>query len=146
MKHFWALLFLLCAVPALAQTTTFTPLVKGFTWLPSSQGINGPLPSGEAISGFTIGIRLASDTTHGPFNYQYFAVMAANTTSCTPAQLATALKISLPPGNYYASIDQTDLLGTSPSTSGWAPEIAFSIPGAVTTVQQPLSPTSFAAG
>ena len=124
-------------------TTVFPALVKGFTWTNSSTDINGnPLPAGEAQSGSTIGIRAAGDTTHSPGNNQYLVILAAGQTSETPAAITAALTKALAPGNYWAAMDQTDMLNGAPSTSPWTTEVPFSIPQPVV---QPASPTAFTA-
>jgi len=123
--------------------TTFTPLVKGFSWQNSTTAADGSaLPPGETQSGSTIGIRADGDTTHSPGNYQYLVVVPATQTSETPAQITAALNKSLPPGNYWAAIDQTDMLNGAPSTSDWTAEVPFSIPSPIV---KPASPTGFSA-
>jgi hypothetical protein len=123
--------------------TVFPALVKGFTWTNSTTDINGnPLPAGEAQSGSTIGIRADGDTTHSAGNYQYLVILAAGQTSETPAAITAALTKALAPGNYWAAMDQTDMLNGAPSTSPWTPEVPFSIPQPVV---QPASPTAFTA-
>jgi hypothetical protein len=125
------------------MTTTFTPLVKGLSFVLSTTDVNGnPLPAGEAESGATIGIRVDGDTAHSPGNYQYLVPLTTGVTSVTPAGINTALGKSLPPGNYWAAVDQTDILNGSPSTSAWTAEVPFSIPQPIV---QPASPTGFTA-
>lgn len=125
------------------QPVTFTPLVKGFSWQNSTIDANGnPLPPGEAQSGSTIGIRADGDTTHSAGNYQYLVVVPAGQSAETPAAITAALTKALPPGNYWAAIDQTDMLNGSPSTSAWTAEVPFSIPP---TIAQPSPPTGFTA-
>jgi hypothetical protein len=124
-------------------TTTFPPLVKGFTFNVATTDTSGnPLPTGEAETSVTIGIRLDGDTTHAAGNYQFIAAIAGATASVTPAQLTTALGKPLAPGNYWAAIDQTDTLNGSTATSPWSAEAPFSIPQPVV---QPSAPTSFSA-
>lgn len=118
----------------------FTPLVKGFNWTPSTAAINGPMPAGEVPSGFTIGIRADGDATHAAGNYANLVVVPPNQTSETPAQITAALTKALPPGNYWAAVNQTDTLNSVTSVSGWTAEVAFSIPAPIA---QPLSPTGF---
>lgn len=125
------------------MSTVFTPLVKGFTWVSSTTASDGSaLPTGEAQTGSTIGIRVDGDTTHAAGNYQYLVIVPAGQTSETPAQIAAALNKSLPPGNYWAAIDQTDMLGTDSKTSAWTPEVPFSIPPVIA---QPAPPAGFSA-
>lgn len=125
------------------MSTVFTPLVKGFTWVNSTTDKDGnPLPAGEVQTGSTIGIRVDGDTTHTAGNYQYLVIVPAGQTSETPAQIATALNKSLPPGNYWAAIDQTDMLGTDSKTSAWTAEVPFSIPAPIA---QPAPPSGFSA-
>lgn len=121
----------------------FTPLVKGFSWQNSTTDENGnPLPEGETETAATIGIRLDGDTTHAAGNYQYIVPLDAGVTSATPADIAAKLGKPLPPGNYWAAVDQTDTLNGNPATSKWTAEVAFSIPQPVV---QPGSPTGFQA-
>lgn len=121
----------------------FTPLVKGFTWTPSTTGEGGAaLPAGEVQSGSTIGIRADGDTAHSAGNYQYLVVVPPGQTSETPAQIAAALNKSLPPGNYWAAVDQTDMLNGQSATSAWTAEVPFSIPAPIV---KPASPTGFGA-
>lgn len=123
--------------------TVFTPLLKGFSWTPSSTAFDGSaLPAGETQSGSTIGIRADGDTTHAAGNYQYLVVVPAGQASETPAAITAALTKALIPGNYWAAIDQTDMLNGAPSTSAWTAEVAFSIPPAIA---QPAPPTGFIA-
>lgn len=125
------------------MTTVFTPLIKGFSWTPSTLAADGSaLPTGEAQSGSTIGIRMDGDATHAAGNYQYLVVLPAGQSSETPAAITAALTKSLTPGNYWAAIDQTDMLNGAPSTSAWTAEVAFSIPPVIAT---PASPTNFTA-
>lgn len=122
---------------------TFTPLVKGFRFNLSAVDTAGnALPSGEAESAATIGIRADGDTTHATGNYQYTVELAAGVSSVTPAGITAALGKPLPPGNYWAAVDQTDTLDGTASTSPWSAEIPFSIPQPVV---QPGSPTGFIA-
>lgn len=130
-------LFALLALPAYA--TTFTPLVKGFSWTPATSGTTGPLAAAETTSGFTIGIRLDGDTTHAVANYQYLADVPATQTTETPAQLTAALGKALPPGNYWMAVDQTDTLNGATTVSGWSSEVPFSVAAVIV---QPLSPTN----
>jgi len=126
------------------MTTVFTPLVKGFSWTNSTTDSTGaPLPAGETQSGSTIGIRADGDTTHSAGNYQWLVLVAAGQTSETPAQLTATLNKSLPAGNYWAAMDQTDMLGTDSKTSAWTAEVPFSIPP---TIAVPAPPTGFTAG
>lgn len=119
----------------------FTPLVKGFTWQNSTTGEGGaPLPQGEVQSGSTIGIRADGDAAHSAGNYQYLVLVPAGQTSETPAQIATTLNKALPPGNYWAAMDQTDMLGTDSRTSAWTAEVPFSIPAPIV---RPSAPTGF---
>lgn len=125
------------------MTTTFTPLVKGFSWQNSTTDASGnPLPAGEAQSGSTIGIRADGDTTHSAGNYQYLVILAAGQTAETPAAITAALTKALAPGNYWAAMDQTDMLNGAPSTSLWTAEVPFSIPAVIA---QPAPPTNFSA-
>lgn len=121
----------------------FTPLIKGFSWTPSTTGAGGvALPPGETQSGSTIGIRADGDTTHSAGNYQWLVVVAGAATSETPAAITAALGKALPAGNYWAAIDQTDMLNGAPSTSAWTAEVPFSIPP---TIVQPAPPVNFSA-
>lgn len=121
----------------------FTPLVKGFSWQNSTTAEGGaPLPAGEAQSGSTIGIRTDGDAAHSAGNYQYLVLVPAGQTAETPAQIAATLNKSLPPGNYWAAMDQTDMLGTASMTSAWTPEVPFSI---VAPIVRPAAPTGFIA-
>lgn len=123
------------------MTTTFTPLVKGFSFTTATTDTSGnPLPTGEAETNVTIGIRLDGDITHSSTNYQYLAIIQGAASSVTPAQLTAALGKPLPPGNYWAAIDQTDTLNGTPATSAWSAEVPFSIPQPVVT---PGSPSAF---
>lgn len=125
---------------------TFTPLVKGFSWTLATTAAGGnPLPSGEAETGCTIGIRADGDTAHAAGNYQYLAIVPAGAASETPAQLVAALGKNLAPGNYWAAIDQTDVLNGVQSTGAWSPEVAFSIPTPPPVIVQPGSPSAFSA-
>jgi hypothetical protein len=121
----------------------FTTLIKGFSWTPSTVGEGGvPLPPGETESGTTIGIRADGDAAHSPGNYQYLVIVPPTQNSEAPAAINAALGKNLPPGNYWAALDQTDMLAGTPSTSAWTPEVPFSIP---TPIVKPASPTNFSA-
>jgi hypothetical protein len=123
---------------------TFPALVKGFSWTASTTGVGGAaLPTGEAESGATIGIRADGDTAHSAGSYQYLIIVPAGQTTETPAQITAALTKALTPGNYWAAIDQTDMLGTQSSTSAWTAEVPFSIPAPIV---QPAPPSGFSAG
>jgi hypothetical protein len=123
------------------MTTTFTPLVKGFSFTPAATDTSGnPLPAGEAETSVTIGIRLDGDTTHAAGNYQYVAAVSGAATSVSAAQLTAALGKPLAPGNYWAAVDQTDTLNGTTATSAWTAEVPFSIPQPVVT---PSAPTGF---
>jgi hypothetical protein len=125
------------------MTTVFTPLIKGFSWTPSTTDINGnPLPAGETQSGSTIGIRADGDTSHAAGNYQYLIIVPPTQNSEAPGAITAALTKALAPGNYWAAIDQTDMLNGSPSTSPWTAEVPFSIPAVIA---QPAQPTNFTA-
>lgn len=120
---------------------TFTPLVKGLSFnLSTTDSSGNPLPAGETESAATIGIRLDGDTTHAAGNYQYTVVLDAGVTSASPADIAAKLGKPLPPGNYWAAVDQTDTLNGTPATSSWTAEVPFSIPQPVV---QPSPPTGF---
>jgi hypothetical protein len=126
------------------NATVFPALVKGFSFTLSTTDANGnPLPAGENESAATIGIRLDGDTTHAAGNYQYTVVLDAGVTTATPSDIASRLGKPLPPGNYWAAVDQTDTLAGVASTSAWTTEVPFSIP---VPVVQPGSPTGFTAG
>ena len=119
----------------------FTPLVKGFSFALSNTDASGnPLPVGETESAATIGIRQDGDTTHSAGNYQYTVVLAAGVTTASPADIAAKLGKPLPPGNYWAAVDQTDTLNGNAATSAWTAEVPFSI---LQPVVQPGSPTGF---
>lgn len=122
----------------------FTPLTKGFSWqLSTTAEGGGALPPGETESGVTIGIRMDGDTAHGPGNYQWLVVVPAGLTTETVAQVNAALTKALSVGtNYWAALDQTDMLNGLPATSPWTAEIPFCIPQTPAT---PASPTAFSA-
>jgi len=124
--------------------TDFTPLVKGLSFTLSTTDKDGkPLPEGEVESAATIGIRPDGDATNFPVGtYKYTVVLDAGVTSVTPSEIAAKLRKPLPPGNYWAAVDQTDVLNGSPATSPWTAEIPFSIPQPVV---QPSPPTGFTA-
>lgn len=123
------------------MSTVFTPLVKGFSFaLATTDDSGNPLPAGEAESAATIGIRQDGDATHSAGNYQYTVVLDAGVTTASPADIAAKLGKPLPPGNYWAAVDQTDTLNGNPATSNWTSEVAFSIPQPVV---QPSPPTGF---
>lgn len=123
--------------------TVFTPLVKGFSFNLSNTDENGnPLPAGEVESAATIGIRQDGDATHSAGNYQYTLVLGGGVTTVSPTQIAAILGKPLPPGNYWAAVDQTDTLNGTAATSAWTAEVPFSIPQPVV---QPGSPTGFTA-
>ena len=122
---------------------TFPTLLKGFSWVPSTTGAGGvALPSGETQSGSTIGIRADGDATHSAGNYQYLVVIAGTASAETTAAVNAAIGKALAPGNYWAAIDQTDMLNGAPSTSAWTAEVPFSIPAVIV---QPAPPTGFTA-
>lgn len=122
---------------------TFTPLLKGFSWTPSTTGAGGAaLPAGETQTGSTIGIRADGDATHSPGNYQWLVVVPTAQSSETPSQITAALGKALAPGNYWAAIDQTDMLNGASSTSDWTAEVPFSIPQPIV---KPDKPTGFSA-
>lgn len=121
----------------------FTPLLKGFSWTPSTTGAGGvALPPGETQTGSTIGIRADGDTAHSVGNYQWLVVVPGTASAETPAAITAALGKALAPGNYWAAIDQTDMLNGAPSTSSWSAEVPFSIPFPIV---QPDKPTNFQA-
>ena len=121
----------------------FPPLVKGFSFALSSTDENGnPLPAGETESAATIGIRQDGDSTHAAGNYQFIVGLDAGVTTASPADIAAKLGKPLPPGNYWAAVDQTDTLNGVAATSKWTAEVGFSIPQPVV---QPGSPTGFQA-
>ena len=95
----------------------------------------------ETEQGVTIGIRADGDTTHSAGNYQYLVIVPAGQTSETPAQITASVAKALPPGNYWAALDQTDSLGGSPATSAWTAEVPFSIPTVAPAT--PASPADF---
>lgn len=126
---------------ATPNPVVFTPLVKGFSFaLATTDDSGNPLPPGESESAATIGIRQDGDTQHVPGKYQYTIVLDAGVTTATPADIAAKLGKPLPPGNYWAAVDQTDTLNGVAATSNWTAEIGFSIPQPVV---QPGSPTGF---
>lgn len=122
-------------------TTTFPPLTKGFTWVNSTTGAGQPLPPGETQTGATVGVRADGDTAHAAGNYKYLI-----TTSGSASQLLITdsawIAAKIPPGNYWAAVDQTDALNGQSATSLWTSEQPFSIPQPVV---QPDSPTGFIA-
>lgn len=123
--------------------TPFPALVKGFSWTPSTTGEGGaPLPPGEAQTGSTIGIRADGDAAHSAGNYQYLVLVPGTQSTETPAQITAALNKALPPGNYWAAIDQTDMLNGVASTSAWTAEVPFSIPFPIV---KPAQPSAFTA-
>lgn len=121
------------------MSTTFPELTKGFAWVPSTTGGGAALPPGETQTGSTVGIRADGDTAHSAGSYKYLIA-----TSGTAAQLLITdpawIAAKIPPGNYWAAIDQTDALNGNPATSAWTAEVPFSIPQPVV---QPDPPTSF---
>lgn len=122
------------------MTTTFPPLTKGFSWVGSSTDTSGnPMPSGEAPSGSSVGIRADGDATHAAGNYKYIVAVngAASQLNITDPQWLAA---KIPPGNYWGAVDQTDMLGTDSRTSAWTAEVPFSIPSPIVT---PAQPTGF---
>lgn len=123
-------------------TTTFPALTKGISWTPSTTGAAGAvLPTGEAISSTTLGIRTDGDTTHALGNYQWLVVIPAPASTETLAALNAALTSALPPGNYWLNGEQTDTLNGQTATSAWgATESPFSIP---VPIVQPAPPTNF---
>lgn len=124
----------------------FTPLVKGFAWTPATTDTTGAaLPPGETESGTTIGIRADGDATHGVGNYQYLIIVPPTQNSEAPGAINAALGKALSPGNYWAALDQTDMLNGAPSTSAWTAEVPFSIPVPVPVIAKPASPTNFSA-
>ncbi len=123
------------------MATVFPPLVKGFSFtIATTDTAGNPLPTGEAESAATIGIRLDGDTTHGAGNYQFIVPVPAGVSAVTPDMIAAALGKPLAPGNYWAAVDQTDSLNGSLATSAFTAEVPFSIPQPVV---QPASPTGF---
>lgn len=121
------------------MSTVFTPLTVGFSWVNATTDSNGnPLPDGEVESGTTIAVRADGDVAHSPGNYQYFVVNTGNTTSISAASFQAAAK--LPPGNYWAAMDQTNVLNGVTATGAFTPEIPFSIPQ---TVVKPAAPKNF---
>lgn len=123
-----------------ATATVFPPLLSEFSWIPSTTGGGQALPPGETQTGSTLGIRADGDTTHSAGNYQWLVLIVGAGMSETASQLAAALGKSLPVGNYWAAIDQTDMLNGQSATSAWSGEIPFSIPP---TIAQPDIPTAF---
>jgi len=119
----------------------FPPITKGFNWTPSTTGDGGAaMPAGEAPSGSTVGIRPDGDSTHAAGNYKYLVAVSGATSQLliTDPQWLAA---KIPPGNYWADVDQTDLLGTQSLTSGWSgKEVAFSIPAPIV---RPAPPSGF---
>jgi len=121
-------------------TPVFTSLTTEIDWTVSvGVDANGnPLPAGEAPVSSTLGFRPDGNASFGTGNYQ-FTLSAAY--SGQPAQaetmkaLANGLGKSLPPGNYWLGVKQTDQLGTQTIDSAWV-EIPFSIP------PQPVAPAS----
>lgn len=121
------------------MATVFTPLTTGFSWTPSTTDASGsPLPPGEAESGATIGIR--PDGTGAAGTYPTLVVVPSTATAETLTQLNAALGKALAPGNYWAAIDQTDILNGATSTSVWTAEVPFSIPAVIA---KPAAPTNF---
>ena len=75
-------------------------------------------------------------TTHAAGNATpWLVIVAAGAVSESPTQIDAALGTPLPPGNYWAALNQTDRLNGLASTSPWTPEVPFSIaePALVTT-------------
>jgi len=122
---------------------TFPALTKGFSWTPSTTGEGGsPLPDGETQSGSTVGIRPDGDATFGPAHYKYLI-----TTSGTKSELSVTdanwMAAKVPPGNYWADVDQTDILNGQSATSAWSgKEVPFSIPFPIV---KPAPPSGFSA-
>lgn len=125
----------------------FPPLIKGFSWAPSTAGVaaNGsamPLPTGEVYTSATIGIRADGDASHAAGNYANLVIVPGAATSESVAALTAALQSALPAGNYWAAVEQTDTLNGVTSTSSWTAEVPFSIPP---TIVQPAPPSGFIA-
>src|SRR5271167_4268139 len=104
------------STPNPVPATVFTPLIKGFSWTPATTDNTGaPLPPGETESGTTLGIRADGDATHGVGNYTWLVIVPPSQNSEAPAAIEAALKNALVPGNYWAALDQTDMLSGNPS-------------------------------
>lgn len=124
--------------------TVFTPLISGFVWQPSTTDVNGnPLPAGETSSGSTIGIR--ADGTGVAGTYTYLVIVPANSSAESVVALNQAIGKALVPGNYWAAIDQTDVLNGSSITSAWTAEVPFSIPAPAPVIVRPAPPSNFTA-
>lgn len=127
--------------------TIFPPLLKGFSWTPSTTGVaaNGssmPLPEGETYTSATIGIRADGDTTHSAGNYANLVIVPGAATAESVAALTAGLQSALPAGNYWGTVKQTDTLNGVTATSAWTAEVPFSIPP---TIVQPAPPSPFTA-
>ena len=121
------------------MATVFPPLIKGFTWVPSTTAEGGgALPDGETQTGSTIGVRADGDTAHSTGNYSWFVVITGPVNAESTSDFQA--KLSLKPGNYWAAINQTDMLNGVPATSAWSGEIPFSIPSPIV---KPAAPTGF---
>lgn len=120
---------------------TFPAITTGFSWTPSTTVDSGQaVPAGEAPSGFTVGIRQDGDTAHSAGNYKYLISTANGSISQIQITDPQWVAAKIPPGNYWAAVDQTDMLGTASMTSAWTAEVSFSIPQPIA---RPDAPTGF---
>jgi hypothetical protein len=122
---------------------TFPALTKGFSWTPSTGGEGGvPLAPGETQSGSTVGIRPDGDATFSPGHYKYL-IPTNGMTAALSITDANWINAHIPPGNYWADVDQTDILNGQTFTSAWSgKEAPFSIPFPGV---KPAQPTGFTA-
>lgn len=100
----------------------FPPAHTGFSWTVPTTNVDGtPIVAGE-ITGFSLGVRLDGDVSHGPGNYAAFAAAGATATGVT--LLAAFGTPGLANGNYWLA---TQTLSTTNGNSVWSPEVPFSI-------------------
>lgn len=112
-----------------ATSTVFTPIHNGFSWTPSTTGADGsPLPSGETLLSVTLGIRPDGNASFGLGNYQYQVIVLAPATAESLAQLNAAINATLPPGDYWANVMQTDVYNGANEPGPWGTtEVPFAV-------------------
>src|SRR3569833_3351659 len=107
------------------MATVFLPLFFGFSWFLSSSVVGGGVfPDGETQTGSTIGVRADGDTAHSTGNYSWFVVITGPVNAESTSDFQA--KLSLKPGNYWAAINQTDMLNGVRAASDWSGEIPLS--------------------